>query len=161
MTAAKRTDSASKIIEASPDVIYQAFLDPGAVRQWRPPAGMKCTICHFEPKEGGTYRMAFEYKNARHDVSGKTSEHADVFTGTFAKLVPGERIVEKVDFETDDPDFSGTMTITTELQLVTNGTEVRFIATDVPKGINPGDHYKGMMSSLEQLAAFLENKKSI
>lgn len=77
----KQTHSASKVIKASPGTIYQAFLDAKAVAAWRPPAGMKARIYAFNPREGGTFRMAFEYANADHRVRGKTSEHADVFQG--------------------------------------------------------------------------------
>jgi uncharacterized protein YndB with AHSA1/START domain len=101
----KQTHSASKVIKASPGTIYQAFLDPKAVAAWRPPAGMKAHIYAFNPREGGTFRMAFEYANADHRVRGKTSEHADVFQGRFLELVPDKRIVELVEFESDDPAF--------------------------------------------------------
>lgn len=34
-----RTDTASRIIKATPQRIYDAFLDPNAVASWRPPKG--------------------------------------------------------------------------------------------------------------------------
>jgi uncharacterized protein YndB with AHSA1/START domain len=151
-----RIDTASKVIRAPAQKVYDAFLDPGAIATWRPPAGMKCTIYEFEPAQGGKYRMAFEYKTGEHEVTGKTSEHADVFTGRFIELMPGQRITEAVDFESDDPAFAGTMIITTDLEPAEGGTKVTFTAINVPVGIKPDDHYKGMTSSLEQLAAFVE-----
>ena len=81
-----RTDSASRLIKASAQTIYRALLDPQAVAQWRPPAGMKAEIYAFEPREDGAFRMAFTYTDAKHDVRGKTSEHADVFAGRFRAL---------------------------------------------------------------------------
>jgi uncharacterized protein YndB with AHSA1/START domain len=57
-SAKKRTDSASRIIIASPRTIYQAFLDPEAVASWRPPEGMKGQIYAFEPHEGGLSHVA-------------------------------------------------------------------------------------------------------
>src|SRR5262245_55870779 len=94
-----RTDSASRVIKAAPDAIYRAYLDPRAVAQWRPPKGMRATIYAFDAREGGVYRMAFEYVGANHAVPGKTTAHADVFEGRFVELVPNERIVERVEFE--------------------------------------------------------------
>lgn len=149
-----RTDSASRVIKAPPEKIYQAFLDPKAVAAWRPPEGMTCRVYTFEPFEGGTYKMAFEYEDA--DIKGKTAGNADVFQGRFLKLEPGEQIVEAVDFESEDPAFAGTMTLTTILLPVPGGTEVTFIAEDVPSGIKPEDHQLGMASSLENLAGFTE-----
>jgi uncharacterized protein YndB with AHSA1/START domain len=155
-TETKRIDSASRVIKTSPLTIYHAFLDADAVASWRPPKGMKCEVYEFEPRQGGSYRMSFSYKDTDHEVPGKTSEHADVFRGRFLELVPGKRIVESVEFESDDPDFAGEMTITTILDPVPGGTMVTFLAGSIPVGIKPADHYKGMTSTLENLAAFTE-----
>jgi len=149
----KRTDTASLVIIASPQSIYQAFLAPEAIAAWRPPAGMTCKIYDFNPQQGGTFRMSFGYED--NTVPGKTSAHEDVFHGQFLELIPGKRIVELVEFESDNPAFAGKMTITTSLEPVEGGTAVTFICENVPVGILPGDHYEGMMSSLQNLATFL------
>jgi uncharacterized protein YndB with AHSA1/START domain len=152
----KRTDSAAKIIKAPAQVIYRAFLDPNAVAVWRPPRGMTARIEKFEPRQGGGYRMAFVYTELSPEVRGKTSAHADVFDGQFIELVPDHRIVERVEFESDDPAFSGAMTITTTFTPVPAGTEVRVTCENVPPGISPEQHERGMASTLENLAAFTE-----
>ncbi|MEO5997773.1 MAG: SRPBCC family protein [Chitinophagaceae bacterium] len=151
-----RKDFVSRVIRASPQKIYKAFIDHLAIAVWRPPEGMKCEIYEFNPYEDGTYRMSFGYKDTNHDVSGKTSEHADVFQGRFLELVPGKRIVELIEFESDDPAFAGEMTITTSLTSLGGGTEVTFLCENVPTGIQPEDHYEGMTSSLKNLAEFTE-----
>lgn len=152
----KRTDSASRVIKAPPEKIYQAFLDPIAIAAWRPPNGMKCEIYEFNPHKGGGYRMSFGYTSDNHEVRGKTTEHADVFTGCFVELVPGKKIVESIKFESGDPAFADNMIITTTLEPVDSGTKVTFTATNVPEAIRPGDHQKGMTSTLENLAEFTE-----
>ena len=101
--------------------------------------------------------MAFEYTGTTHEVSGKTSAHADVFHGKFLELVPGKRIVEQVQFESDDPAFAQPMIITTHLEPAGDGTRIRFVCTNVPDKIRPEDHQKGMASTLENLAAFLKH----
>jgi uncharacterized protein YndB with AHSA1/START domain len=152
----KRTDTASIVIMADPEKIYQAFLDPTAVAAWRPPKGMVCEIYEFNPHEGGTYHMAFKFKDTYHAVRGKTSEHADEFKGCFVELVPNKRIVEVVTFESDDPAFAGDMTITTNLVPVHGGTKVTFICDNVPSGIKRNDHDRGMTSTLSNLAEYAE-----
>lgn len=152
----KRIDFVSRVIMAPPQKIYKAFLDPDAVALWRPPEGMKCEIYEFNPHEGGAFRMSFAYTDTNHDVSGKSSEHADVFHGRFLQLIPGERIVEVVEFESGDPAFAGAMTITTNLVAVPGGTEVTILCENVPIGIKQADHDEGMASSLGNLAAFTE-----
>ncbi|MDP4213729.1 MAG: SRPBCC family protein [Bacteroidota bacterium] len=151
-----RTDRASRVIRASPETIYRAFLQPEAIASWRPPEGMKCQIFEFNPRMGGSFLMSFGYTDTRHAVRGKTSEHADVFKGRFLELTPNQRIVELIEFESDDPAFAGPMTIITNLVPVPGGTEVEFVAENVPAGIQPADHDKGMQSTLKNLAAFTE-----
>ena len=151
-----RIDTGSRIIRATPQALYDAFLDPKAVAQWRPPAGMRAEIYNFDARVGGGYRMAFVY--ARHDpaVRGKTTENADVFGGTFVELVPGERIVERATFESDDPAFAGVMTVTTTFRPMAEGTKVTMACSDVPQGISAADHAAGIASSLANLAAYAE-----
>lgn len=152
----KRTDTASRVIAASPQALYRAFVDPAAIASWRPPQGMKAEIHTFDPREGGDYRMSFLYTEPDPEVQGKTSDHIDTFEGRFVGLLPGERIVEEIDFVSDDPAFRGTMTITTTFRPVSGGTEVTVVCEDVPEGIGESDHKAGIASSLANLAAFVE-----
>ena len=149
-----RTDTASRVIRASPQKIYAAHVDPQAVAQWRPPQGMRAEIYSFEARAGGGYRMAFVYEDA--SVPGKTSANADVFEGVFVELVPGERIVERVVFESDDPAYAGAMTVTTALTPTADGTRVDIVCENVPNGISAADHQAGMASTLANLAAYTE-----
>lgn len=152
----KRIDQASRVITASPETIYQAFIDPEAIASWRRPEGMEAHVEVFEPREGGIYRMSLVYTDTDHEVSGKTSKHADSFEGRFVELVPNERIVEVVEFESDDPAFAGEMTIITSMTPVAGGTEVTIRCENVPRGIRAEDHQVGLASSLENLATFTE-----
>ncbi|AOH85897.1 ATPase [Sphingomonas panacis] len=149
------THSAARTILASPRAIYRAFLDPETVTSWRPPKGMTAKIFHFDLRPGGGYRIAFIYDDAE-ARQGKSSADADTFEGRFVELVPEEKIVEAITFESDDPAFGGTMTITTRLTPVRDGTKVTFVAENVPPGISSADHKTGMESTLKNLANLLE-----
>ena len=151
-----RVDSASRIIKAPPHVIYRALIDPEALAAWRPPEGMTGEMLAFDGREGGLYRMSLTYIGTGLELRGKTSEHADVVEGRFQELVPDRRVVEVVEFESDDPAFAGAMTITTALAEVPGGTEVTIRCENVPEGIRPEDHQEGMASTLANLAAFTE-----
>lgn len=153
----KRTDSGSRVIKASPQSIYQAFLDPEAVVSWRPPTGMKAQILKFEPWEGGAFRMSFSYTDT--NTLGKTTGNEDVFEGHFRELTPNVRIVEEVEFESDDPSFAGTMRVITSLEPVAEGTKVTFTCENVPTGIKAEDHGQGIASSLQNLANFTEKSQ--
>jgi uncharacterized protein YndB with AHSA1/START domain len=144
------------MIKASPHAIYRALMDPAALAAWRPPEGMKGEILAFDGREGGRYRMSLTYIGTENGVRGKTSEHADVVEGRFLELVPERRVVEVVEFDSDDPAFAGAMTITTALAAVPGGTEVTIRCENVPDGIRPEDHQEGLASTLANLAAFTE-----
>ena len=152
----KRTDSASRVIKASPDEIYRAFVDPSALVSWLPPKGMRAHLDVFEPRAGGRYRMTLTYEQPDHAVFGKSSEHSDVVEAKFVELVPNERVVQLVDFESADPAFAGTMRMTWSLAAVASGTEVTFVCENVPEGIRKEDHDEGLRSSLSNLAALVE-----
>ncbi|TDF89176.1 SRPBCC family protein [Paenibacillus piri] len=152
----RRIDSASKLIKASPRAIYEAFLDPEALVSWLPPEGMNGHIYEFDAREGGAYRMSLTYVETEHSTLGKTSEHADVVQGRFLELVPDKRIVQLVEFESDDPLFAGEMTMTWSLAAAPEGTEVTIVCENVPEGIQQDDHDAGLRSSLENLARYFE-----
>lgn len=152
----KRTDSASRVIIASPQTIYKAFIEPESLVSWLPPKGMKGHIYAFDARDGGAFRMSLTYDGTDHSTIGKTSEHTDVVQGRFLKLVQDERIVQLVEFESKDPAFAGAMTMTWTLTTVPEGTEVTIVCDNVPEGIRKDDHDAGLRGSLENLAAFTE-----
>lgn len=88
--------------------------------------------------------------------AGKTSADSDATDVRIAELVPGERIVREVVFDSDDPAFGGTMRMEWSLSGTADGTEVTVQATGVPDAISARDHAAGLTSSLANLAAFLE-----
>lgn len=150
-----RTDQASRVISASPDAIYRAFVDPDALTRWLPPAGMTGKMHRFDPREGGGYRMELIYREAD-SRTAKSSENSDIVEARFGPLVPGKSVVQYIDFEADDPAFQGTMTMTWSLEPVAEGTRVTITAENVPSGIRKEDHDAGLTSSLANLAEYLE-----
>lgn len=153
---APRIDSASRVIAASSQTIYRAFVDPEAWSYWLPPEGMTGHIYEFDARPGGAYRMALTYRGDDHPNAGKTTGNTDLVHGRFLEFVPNERIVQLVTFESDDPRFAGEMRMTWRLSPLADGTEVSFICENVPEGIRKEDHDVGLRSTLENLAKFVE-----
>jgi uncharacterized protein YndB with AHSA1/START domain len=149
-----RTDTASRVIPATPDRVYAALVDPEALVVWLPPAGMTGTLERFEARPGGSYRMVLTYADASAS-RGKATADRDIVESRFIDLVPGVRIVQAVDFVSDDPSYAGTMTMRWELAGVDGGTRVEVIADDVPDGIDADDHAEGLASSLANLMEYL------
>ena len=48
-----------RVLRASPENIYRAFLDPDAIVKWMPPNGFTGKIHQIDAKVGGTYKMSF------------------------------------------------------------------------------------------------------
>lgn len=150
-----RTDSASRVIRADRDRVFVALVDADALSQWLPPSGMSGRFERFDARPGGSYRLVLTYEDGS-TGSGKASPDSDIVEARFVDIVPNVRVVQAVDFVSDDPAFAGTMTMTWELSEDTSGTRVQIRADDVPSGIAPADHVVGMESSLANLATFLE-----
>jgi uncharacterized protein YndB with AHSA1/START domain len=151
-----RTDSASRVIAAPSDRVYAALVDPDALTAWLPPDGMSGRFDRFEARPGGSYRLVLTYADGS-TARGKATADSDIVEARFVDVVPGVRVVQAVDFVSDDPAYSGTMTMTWEVTAVDAGTRVDIRADDVPAGISAEDHAAGLASSLANLAAYLEH----
>ena len=68
-----------RVLKTSPEKVYRAFLEGGALAKWLPPYGFTCTVHHLDAKVGGTFRMSF------HNF-GSGNGHS--FGGEYLELVP-------------------------------------------------------------------------
>jgi uncharacterized protein YndB with AHSA1/START domain len=152
-----RTDTASRVIASPPDRVYAALIDPQALTAWLPPDGMSGRFERFDARPGGSYRLVLTYADASSTARGKATADSDIVEARFVDVVPGVRVVQAVDFVSDDPANAGTMTMTWELTAVDDGTRVDIRADDVPAGISAEDHAAGLASSLANLATYLEH----
>jgi uncharacterized protein YndB with AHSA1/START domain len=150
-----RTDRGSRVIAAPPGRVWAALVDPRALMAWLPPGGMTGRFERFDARPGGSYRMVLTYADAS-GAPGKATAESDIVEARFVDIVPGERVVQAVDFVSDDPAYVGTMTMTWEVTAAGAGTRVDIVAEDVPDGISAEDHTAGLASSLRNLAAYVE-----
>lgn len=150
-----RTDRAWRVIGAPASVVFDALVDRNALETWLPPGGMTAKFERFDPTPGGSYRLALTYADPP-IAGGKSTADTDIVEARYVDIVHNDRVVQAVDFVSDDPAFAGTMTMTWAVRSVEGGTRVEFIADDVPDGISSDDHAAGLASSLENLASYLE-----
>ena len=153
-----RIDTASKVIQASPQVLYQAFINPEALASWLPPEGMSAHVDVFEPRKSGRYKLTLTYES-EDAIEGKTSENTDVSQGVFLEVIPNKKIVQSGTFDSEDPAFSGEMVQSWYFESVSEGTKVTLICENVPIGIRKLDHLEGLNSTLNNLAAYIEELK--
>lgn len=134
-----------RVLKASPERVYRAFLDADAMAKWLPPHGFTGKVHHMDARVGGGYRMSFTNFN-----TGKS--HA--FGGVFTELTPHIRIRYTDKFE--DPNLPGEMQVTISLQAVSCGTELNIVQEGVPTMIPLEYCYLGWQESLMLLAHLVE-----
>lgn len=134
-----------RVLRATPERVYRAFLDADAMAKWMPPNGFTGRVHHLEPKVGGTYRMSF---------TNFSTGHSHSFGGTFVELVPHERIFHRDQF--DDPNLPGQMQTTISLKKVFCGTELHIVQEGIPQAIPSEACCLGWQESLTLLAKLVE-----
>jgi uncharacterized protein YndB with AHSA1/START domain len=149
------TTRMTRHLAAPRSAVYRALLDREAVARWKVPANMTSEVHEWDASEGGRLRVSLTYSG--HGV-GKTTAHTDTYTGRFAELVPGERVVEIDEFESDDPELRTPMTITITLtDAADGGTDLVAVHEGLPDSVRREDNELGWNESLDRLAALVEN----
>jgi uncharacterized protein YndB with AHSA1/START domain len=116
---------------------------------------MRCVVHEFAAHEGGRFRVSLSYDDPA--VAGKSGRNTDTYHGRFARLVPDERVVEILRFETEDPVLQGDMTVTTTLTDADGGTDVTIAYENLPAGVPAADNQLGTQMALNKLAALVES----
>ena len=134
-----------RVIRATPERIYRAFLDADALAKWLPPFGFTGKVHQMQPSVGGNYRMSF---------TNFTTGHSHSFGGEYLELVPHERLRYTATF--DDPNLPGVMQTTVTLQAVFCGAEMKVVQEGIPQVIPTQACYLGWQESLTLLAQLVE-----
>lgn len=134
-----------RVLRATPDRVYRAFLEADAVAKWLPPYGFVCQVHQLDAKVGGIYKMSFRN-------FGANQIHA--FGGEYLELVPSEKLRYSDRF--DDPNMPGEMITTVTLRKVSCGTEIAIEQSGIPAAIPTEMCYLGWQESLMQLATLVE-----
>ncbi len=114
------------------------------------------TGAQFRREGGRSLSNIASYQGPAPKPPGKTSDDTDTFEGRFAELVPCRRILQLIEFESEDPAFAGEMRMTVTLTDVGDGVAVGILCENIPPGIRPEDNEAGCRSSLSKLAVYLE-----
>ena len=134
-----------RVLRATPDRVYRAFLNADAMAKWLPPNGFTGKVHHMDAKVGGTYEMSF---------TNFSPGHSHSFGGKYIELVPNERIRYTSTF--DDPNLPGEMQTTVSITKVSCGAEMNVVQEGIPAPIPPDACYLGWQESLMQLAKLVE-----
>ena len=134
-----------RVLRATPERVYRAFLDADAMTKWLPPNGFTGKVHHMDAKVGGTYKMSFTNFS-----TGKSHS----FGGEYLELVPQERIRYTDRFE--DPNLPGEIQTIVTLKKVACGTELNIVQDGVPDIIPAEACYVGWQESLNLLEKLVE-----
>jgi uncharacterized protein YndB with AHSA1/START domain len=134
-----------RVLRATPERVYKAFLDADALAKWIPPNGFTCKVHQLDPRVGGTYRMSF---------TNFTTGKSHSFGGTYKELKPGELLRYTDKF--DDPNLPGEIQMTVSLTKVFCGTELNITQEGIPAVIPVQACYMGWQESLILLAELVE-----
>ena len=134
-----------RVLRATPERVYRAFLDADAMTKWLPPNGFTGKVHHMDAKVGGTYKMSFTNFS-----TGKSHS----FGGEYLELVPQERIRYTDRF--DDPNLPGEIQTIVTFKKVSCGTELNIVQDGVPDIIPAEACYVGWQESLNLLAKLVE-----
>ena len=134
-----------RVLRATPERVYRAFLDSEAIVKWVPPNGFTGKVHHMDARVGGSYKMSF---------TNFTTGKSQSFGGEYLELVPHERIRHTDRF--DDSNLPGLMQVTISLKKVSCGTEVNITQEGVPDIIPAEACYLGWQESLALLAKLVE-----
>ena len=134
-----------RVLQATPDRVYRAFLDADAKAKWLPPHGFTGKVHHNDARVGGSYKMSF---------TNFTTGSSHSFGGVYAELVANELIRYTDRF--DDPNLPGEMNVTVTLKKMSVGTELNITQEGIPDVIPADACYLGWQESLTLLAHLVE-----
>lgn len=134
-----------RVLRATPERVYRAFLDPDAKVKWLPPHGFTGKVHHLDARVGGSYRMSF---------TNFSTGHSHAFGGEYLELIPNQLLRYSDRF--DDPNLPGEMQTTVSLRPVSVGVEVNITQEGIPEVIPAEACYLGWQESLTLLAQLVE-----
>ena len=134
-----------RVLRATPERVYRAFLDADAWAKWLPPHGFVGKVHALEPRVGGHYRMSF---------TNFSTGHSHAFGGEYLELVPHTKLRYTARF--DDPNLPGQMQTTVSLHAVSCGVGLHIVQEGIPSVIPAEACHLGWQESLQLLTLLVE-----
>jgi len=134
-----------RVLRATPERVYRAFLAPEALAKWLPPNGYTGKVHHLDARVGGTYQMSF---------TNFTSGNSHSFGGKYVELQPHQSIRYTNRF--DDPNLPGEMQTSLAITPVFCGAALNIVQEGIPAAIPAEACYLGWQESLALLGKLVE-----
>jgi len=130
-----------RVFTATPEKVFRAFTEAGALASWLPPYGFTCTVHNID----ASYHMSF---------TNFSTGNAHSFGGQYLEIKPNEFL--KYTDKFDDPNLPGEMITTVTLTKVMCGTDIKITQEGLPAAIPAEMCYLGWQESLEKLKKLVE-----
>ena len=148
----------SRVLAYPREEVFEAFVDPAAVRAWWGPEEWVTTEVEMDPRVGGRYRFGIRHPDgsvlfAHGEYREVTPPERLAFTyvwegvGTFNQWQPGEMI----DLVT---------LVTLDFVALAGATEIRVRQVGLPSEKQCADHFEGWSSTLTSLESYLLPQKN-
>ncbi len=134
-----------RVLNAPPERVYKAFVDPDAMAKWLPPHGFTAKVHFMEARVGGSFKMSFTNFGTGHSHS---------FGGSYKEMEPGKLL--KYTDKFDDPNLPGEMQVTVKFEKVICGTDLHIVQEGIPDMIPVEMCYLGWQQSLQLLIQLVE-----
>lgn len=134
-----------RVLRATPEKVFEAFVTPAAMARWLPPRGYVASVHSMDARAGGSWRMSF---------TDFASGHSHAFGGVYLEFEPGKKLRYSAQF--DDAGLPGVMETTVDLKKVDCGTEISIVQDGIPEVIPLDGCYLGWQDSLTFLAWLIE-----
>lgn len=134
-----------RVLATTPEKVYRAFTDPGAMAAWLPPYGFFAEVQQIDVRVGGSYKMSF---------TNFTTNQQQSFGGEYLELQPNT-FIKYID-RFDDPNLPSDMVTSVSIKQVSVGTEIKITQENIPEAILAEGCYMGWQDSLEKLKKLVE-----
>ncbi len=146
-----------RVLSASPEQIFDAFLDPAKLVKWWGPQGFSIIHCEVEAKVGGKWRIGMQSSNgSEHWIQGMYREinlpHRLIFTWIWEKSVGGALPLALQNENRDNPETTVTITLVGNQQQ----TQLRLVHEPFATKEQQLGHEKGWFDSLQALSQILK-----
>lgn len=129
--------------------VFAAFVDPALVARWlRPSPEVGLRVLHYDFREGGSYRFAYDV----------TAEHTVHIGGTYREISPPRRIVFSWLIEPPDEHAGIESQVTVTLTPSGDATELVIHHDHLGRADAEARHAEGWSGALDNLSALLEEE---
>lgn len=152
MTQSETTETSLKIthdIAAPVGRVWHALSDQETLKKWFCPGTRTCRLDHYEFREGGAFKLAFE-PTEDDGFGGPSPAH-----GVFQQIVARQKVVMTWNWDFPDQDNGPESRLVLHLDETPKGTRVTLIHEGLPNKESVEGHQGGWQTVLPKLERLL------